>query len=280
MALLLLLLISACQVQELQQQTYPETIVLTESVSVTQVAPTVTIPTASVTPQVTNTEIPVQVEISSPLAGVEFGQLSTLIYNPFYLPPDGSDDPHQGVDFSIIDPQSQIAVSGAGVSAIIDGEVAAIMDDRFPYGNAILISTPIESLPLSWKEMIDYMPVPSVWEKTSALSCPQGWDAKPENAPTDLLYILYAHLQNPLQVKVGEQIKAGSPIGLVGMSGNALAPHLHVEIRYGAEADFSAGMAHYTVSASVDEMSNYCRWRISGWFRPIDPMLFLLSENP
>ncbi len=124
------------------------------------------------------------------------------------------------------------------------------------------------------------MAAPSLWLKTSALSCPEGWNEVTEDNSSSILYILYAHLQNQVQLKVGDQITTGTPIGQVGMSGNALAPHLHIEIRYGSLADFSAGMAHYTVSASVEEMKNYCRWRISGWFRPIDPMLLLLSQNP
>ena len=77
---------------------------------------------------------------------------------------------------------------------------------------------------------------------------------------------------------IGDFVKPGEKIGVIGMSGNALAPHLHVETRYGYFPDLSGSMAHYDVSASLEEMSNYCRWRVSGWFRLIDPML-LFSTN-
>lgn len=46
------------------------------------------------------------------------------------------------------------------------------------------------------------------------------------------LYTLYAHLSE-IQVQVGQQVQAGEPLGLVGMSGSADGPHLHFEVRIG-----------------------------------------------
>ncbi len=278
--LLLVVLISACEMQKSAELSSMTTNGPTEIITVTSTVTANIVPTKTIDPNSKETEIPAAIKINSPLAGVELDQLTALVFNPFHLPPDGSDDPHQGVDFSFIDPQTQIAVNGSEVQAFLSGRIDAIMDDRFPYGNAVLISAPIISLPLPWKEILNKMAAPSLWLKTSALSCPEGWNEVTEDNSSSILYILYAHLQNQVQLKVGDQITTGTPIGQVGMSGNALAPHLHIEIRYGSLADFSAGMAHYTVSASVEEMKNYCRWRISGWFRPIDPMLLLLSQNP
>lgn len=45
------------------------------------------------------------------------------------------------------------------------------------------------------------------------------------------LYSLYGHL-NQIQVKLGEKVKKGQPIGSVGMSGIAIGYHLHFEVRY------------------------------------------------
>ena len=41
---------------------------------------------------------------------------------------------------------------------------------------------------------------------------------------------LYAHLLEA-SVSAGESLRAGQPLGLVGQSGNASGPHLHLELR-------------------------------------------------
>lgn len=216
--------------------------------------------------------------IYSPLIGIPLAQLTDMIFNPFHLPAPGSDDPHQGIDFSDIDPETKIAKTGLGVQAIIEGRVIAAISDRFPYGNAVMTETDWQDLPPGWQALIDLQAVPAPWKKISALSCPTGWDQYSPDLGKSSLYILYAHLLDQPELEIGERIIAGDPIGNIGMSGNALAPHVHVEIRYGPSNLFPDGIAHYDVSASAAEMSNYCRWRISGWFRPIDPMLLLLNQ--
>ncbi|MCL2060767.1 MAG: M23 family metallopeptidase, partial [Oscillospiraceae bacterium] len=41
---------------------------------------------------------------------------------------------------------------------------------------------------------------------------------------------LYAHLFNT-SVSVGDKINSGTPIGIVGSSGNSTGPHLHLEVK-------------------------------------------------
>jgi murein DD-endopeptidase MepM/ murein hydrolase activator NlpD len=212
------------------------------------------------------------------LQEIELQDLPTTIYNPFHLPKAGSDDPHQGVDFSEVEPQSRISLEGMAVQSILAGKVVQVMEDRFPYGNAVLVvSGPVE-IPLSWLAAINKMENPSPWRANPALSCPQGWEDAPEQKEQIHLFVLYAHLKNATDVQVEDRILTGQLLGEIGMSGNALAPHLHVEIRYAYSEAIPDSMAHYDVSATAPEMMQYCRWRVSGWYRPLDPMSLLLLK--
>jgi murein DD-endopeptidase MepM/ murein hydrolase activator NlpD len=223
-------------------------------------------------------ENPIIPMISSPIEGKAISDLVDMISNPFYPPVEGSDDPHQGVDFSDVDNLSKIALTGKGVQVMIGGQVVSILSNRFPYGNAILIVSTEDNLPENWMNKILYSIEPFPWDINTALTCPEGWNLPPEKQDKLGLYTLYAHLLDAPSYEIGDFVKPGDKIGAIGMSGNALAPHLHVETRYGYIPDFIGSMAHYDVTASLEEMSNYCRWRVSGWFRLIDPME-ILSTN-
>lgn len=52
------------------------------------------------------------------------------------------------------------------------------------------------------------------------------------------LYTVYAHL-NEITIKEGQNVKAGDQIGLMGETGHATGPHLHLEVRVG-ENDYYA----------------------------------------
>jgi murein DD-endopeptidase MepM/ murein hydrolase activator NlpD len=65
------------------------------------------------------------------------------------------------------------------------------------------------------------------------------------------LDFMYAHLAEPSPLQVGDEVRTGQPIGLVGETGNAQGCHLHFEI-----------------------------WAAPGWYEggnPIDPLSYLLK---
>jgi murein DD-endopeptidase MepM/ murein hydrolase activator NlpD len=110
-----------------------------------------------------------------------------------------------------------------------------------------------------------------------ALTCPEldpglAWDLKRRS-----LYLLYAHLLEPVALAPGDPVACGQGLGAVGASGNALNPHLHLEVRTGPAGARFESLAHYTASATEDEMAGYCLWRVSGWFQPVDPAGLLLG---
>jgi murein DD-endopeptidase MepM/ murein hydrolase activator NlpD len=53
------------------------------------------------------------------------------------------------------------------------------------------------------------------------------------------VFTLYGHLKQVL-VQTGQQVTAGEKIGLVGMTGIAIGPHLHFEVRVGNPQDYNA----------------------------------------
>ncbi len=68
--------------------------------------------------------------------------------------------------------QSGIALSGLPVQAVLPGRVALVVSGRFPYGNAVLVETPLDALPAAWLEALDLPAVPATPEKRTALTCP------------------------------------------------------------------------------------------------------------
>ena len=59
------------------------------------------------------------------------------------------------------------------------------------------------------------------------------------------LYSFYAHLKKgSLQAKIGDYLKQGDRIGLVGNSGRAALPHLHFQIQLGSEAGSRTRLSH------------------------------------
>jgi murein DD-endopeptidase MepM/ murein hydrolase activator NlpD len=205
------------------------------------------------------------------MAGIPFPELTNLVANPYHPPSLGSDEPHQGVDLAVLG-QGKVALAGSPVQAVLAGSVAAVIRDRFPYGNAIVVETDLENGELLPKGLGQPVLAPTPVAR-APLTCPPFSPQTDRHPKRVSLYVLYAHLEYPPILKTGDFVACGQLLGVTGSSGNALNPHLHLEVRLGLAGARFSSLAHYDPSATLEEMSAYCEWRISGWFQPVDPLM-------
>lgn len=215
--------------------------------------------------------------VCTPLQGFDQAALLARISNPFDPPAPGSDNPHQGVDLSDFDPAdpNRIAVPGRTVQAALPGTVALVQTERFPYGTALIVETPLETLPAELQAQFNALEAWPPRSPSDPLTCPTVTPAPRVDGSRRSLYILYAHLGSTADLQVGDAIGCGQALGTVGQSGNALAPHLHFEVRVGPAGARPGSLAHYDISATVEEMAAYCDWRVSGEFIWVDPVIIL-----
>jgi murein DD-endopeptidase MepM/ murein hydrolase activator NlpD len=250
-------------------------------------------PTAStpfVVPTIIPTAIPVQnpapvsvaaqpaltkkVTISSPLQGFEIANLTELISQEFKIPPPGEDSGHHGVDFAFWS-RGNKPILGNPILAVFPGKIAmSDSQEKPPYGFALLIETPLETLPQNIIHAIKIPTQPIGTTINNKLNCPDlskdSW-----NTTSKSLYTLYGHMVNAPGFKTGESIQAGQNIGFVGNSGYSTAPHLHLEMRIGPSGAAFSNMGHYDPNTTEEDRHNYCNWRVSGVFQMFDPMELL-----
>jgi murein DD-endopeptidase MepM/ murein hydrolase activator NlpD len=198
-------------------------------------------------------------QVCSPLQGHSLTDLREIITNPFDPPPPGKDTGHHGVDFAYYRRGERLSISGVPVQAVLSGKVAAGVNNRIPYGNMAIVETGQDDLPEGLAEL---------------LKVPAGRS----------VYLLYAHMKEPPTVILGSLVKCGQTLGEVGNTpkGWSSNPHLHLEVRVGPAGVLFNGMVYYDNSASLQELENYKRWRMSGDFSMFDPMKLLewgLSKN-
>lgn len=234
-------------------------------------------PTASPTPE------PAAM-LCSPLEGIEISELWSpdLLKNPFDPPQPGMDGGHQGVDFAYWTRGERKSMLGHPIQAVLAGSVAAVLPLRQPYGNAVIIETPLDQLPPGWLAQV---PVPTPAPTAAlipSLYCPAGGETVRLAAaafPSDYsLYLLYAHFDQPANAAVGQEVACGQVIGGAGTTGNSVNIHLHLETRLGPSGAVFSSMGHYENTATDLEMSNYCAWRVSGLFQMFDPMRLLALQ--
>lgn len=245
--------------------------------------------TPTLVPTFTSTATPAMAQVCSPLQDIALNELSSIVTNPYQAARPGQDDGHQGVDFAYYHHDTHTVMLGLPVYSSLPGKVTAVVLNRPPYGNAVIIETPLTALSpdllVVLKQQFQSIPPPN----NSHLTCPTppatpAWmpdPASPLTLTTDhySLYLLYAHLNKPPLVAVGDQVNCGQQIGEVGTTGNSINPHLHLETRLGPSGASFTSLAHYLNTATNEEMSNYCTWRVTGVFQAFDPMLFFGQVN-
>jgi murein DD-endopeptidase MepM/ murein hydrolase activator NlpD len=261
--LLLILLISGCSTAPQIQATpiHPE-------------IPTSTLSPSSTATQVPITSTPTQIlpQVCSPLQGFDFQELAGIVTDPFQPPLPGKDDGHQGVDFSFWTYKNFSTMQGLPVQAVLTGKVAAVINNRYPYGNMVIIESPLSAFPAAWLSVTPSPTREAIQTPAPALTCPSGKDNFTATSTELSLYLLYAHLDQPANLKVGDTVFCGQVIGGVGTTGKSVNYHLHLEMRIGPSSATFPVMAHYWNDATNEEMHNYCMWRVSGIFQMLDPM--------
>jgi len=194
------------------------------------------------------------VTVCSPLQDYPLERLPKIVADPYDPPPKGSDERHQGVDFTYhrlagVD----IPIWGVKVQAVLPGVVAASVVESFPFGNLVIIETPLASLP------------PELAERLGI-------------AAGESLYVMYGHMDGPPPVSLGQAVSGCQIIGAVGKSGNTEAPHLHLETRIGPAGAAFAEKSYYREEDTLEATSNDRLWRTSGVFRHFDPMALLTGD--
>lgn len=226
--------------------------------------PALPTPTATLKPEIA--------DLCSPMADIPLADLVAAVSNPYHPPRQGSDDPHYGVDFADTSGPGGMAIPGQSVQAVLPGAVATVIRERFPYGNALIVETSLDILPAARVGQLGLPdPIPTI--QPISLTCPTVEGLPVGSGSERSLYLLYAHMQAPPELEPGDPVSCGKPIGEVGESGNALNPHLHLEMRVGAAGARLESLAHYDAGASLQEMAAYCAWRVQGYFQSVDPLL-------
>lgn len=278
--LMAVLILSACQVPDHTDQLPTSTATAVPSATFT-VSPTATERVAAqpTDPPPTATSTPASLEVCSPLEDETFDSLPLIVSNPIDIPGFGQDTGHHGVDFAYFKRGDRNSIDGVEVYAILSGTTVLTLDDdnpNHPYGYTVLLETRLEYLPkdIQTQLMAGYLEVPE--DPHYRLYCPEV--VNPEVTRNYSIYHLYAHLSEIPSFNRGDFLPCGKKLGTVGNTGQSTHSHLHLETRLGPSGASFTNMAHYD-NYTYEELSNYCLWRMSGYYQLFDPFfLFDAAE--
>ena len=269
-------LFSACSSNQPVPPVLPSTSTLTAVIATATVTPLPS-PTSTVTPTPT-APAPLYSSICQPLDKISLEQMPQILQYPLDTPHPGQDDGHHGDDFAFYQFGELNGIDGLPIQSVFDGTVAGVANNRRPYGNMIMIETPLDEIaPEVLSALALPTPSPIIPPDPRMQNCPA------EPLPFHLksngrsLYVLYAHMQQPATITPGNQVNCGQQIGLVGNTGMSGNPHLHLEVRVGPSGARFGSMSYYDPGATTDEYANYCTWRVSQLFQLVDPAKLLAA---
>jgi murein DD-endopeptidase MepM/ murein hydrolase activator NlpD len=211
--------------------------------------------------------------ISSPLQGIRISELPDILTQDFIQPRPGQDDGHYGVDYAYYRRGDQLSILGTPVLSVLPGSVAAVLFNRPPFGNAIMVETRLADLPAEWVAALHLPPLPNPLPVVDRVPCDLSDVPELLAVPDESLYLIYAHFNLTPTLQMGEWVASGSVLGEVGNSGYSGNPHLHLEAHVGPAGVAFGSLAFYEVGTTEQERHNYCLWRMSGVFRAFDPRI-------
>jgi murein DD-endopeptidase MepM/ murein hydrolase activator NlpD len=233
-------------------------------------------PTTTPTPLPTLTPTPnyFGFTLQSPLQDLQLTELLEIKTTDFNPPPPGGDGGHHGVDFAYYSRGTHQKMEGLEIYSMVPGKVAGVSNELPPYGNLIIIETPLENIPPDLVSRLPVMPAATPYPYNPRMEACGDYSTNQTGFVPDTLYTLYAHMQYPATLQVGDVVNAGDLIGYVGNSGKEYSgnPHLHLEMRLGTGGTEFASMGYYTTSAMEAERLQYCVWRVSGLFILLNPL--------
>lgn len=236
----------------------------------------VPIETSQPTPATTATVDPSSLfAVSSPLEDIELTELASIISEPFANPGPGLDSGHHGTDFAYYSRGTHETILGLPIHSMLNGRVAAVVNDVDPYGYLVIIETPINSIPAKLIDLLQPPVQQTPFPYNPRMQFCPGLKEQSWTEDTGSLYVLYGHLKDASPLSVGEQVISGDAIGQVGNTGMSGNPHLHLEMRWGPGGTKFASMNYYDTGATQEEMNNYCLWRVSGKYVLQDPMALI-----
>jgi murein DD-endopeptidase MepM/ murein hydrolase activator NlpD len=264
--------------------------VITPTQLPTQTETSIVIPTATVNP--TATSVPLINGACSPLQGFALNNLNSIISNPYtdkypFSEGPAGDKNHPAVDLGFYSTKPIPSYNGPELStddglpiqALLPGKVVETVDNLFPYGNMVLVETPLDQLSPDLLAKLNIPDPYSQAELDNRFPCQKDQTTITWSVRSRSLYVLYAHMKSPSTLQKGDLVQCGEVVGAIGATGNSSESieHLHLEIRVGpSDANFRT-ISDYISSATPDERYNYCIWALSEVFRSIDPALFWKS---